>query len=436
MTDTDNIRLLCTGDLHLGRHPARIPEDIDDRQFSPAHVWQSIVDLALRSAVDAVCITGDVLDAEENYFEAYGTFARGARRLKADDVPLLAVGGNHDADILPRLVEDMGDEAAHLLGKGGTWERYTLENNGRAVDVEGWSFPEDTYRRSPVAEKEFGKHPGRPLIGLLHADLDGAESSYAPVSREELVATPHDAWLLGHIHAGKLVRDDDPVILYSGSPQPLDPGEPGRHGPWMVEIPAHHTPSARLCPMATVRYETVELDVSGMEDTADLPPALEEVLEHSLGETLERGAPELLLVRLVITGRCPVHSELEAERERLARDLVLSVAGVPTYLEELHIRSSPAVDLAELAEADGSPAARLAELLVKAEETPDEMDEALADRALQAMRRTYRSSAYSPLRRSDDPPPRPDREMAIDVLRRQGRLMLDTLLKQKEASDE
>jgi len=58
------INLLVTGDLHLGRHPGHVPEELDSRKFSPGAVWHRMVDEAIRRRVDAVLVTGDLIDRE------------------------------------------------------------------------------------------------------------------------------------------------------------------------------------------------------------------------------------------------------------------------------------------------------------------------------------------------------------------------------------
>ena len=67
----DALELLYTGDLHLGRHPSRIPDDLDGPELSPKAVWLSTVQEAIDRDVDAVVIAGDVVDQENRYFEAY-----------------------------------------------------------------------------------------------------------------------------------------------------------------------------------------------------------------------------------------------------------------------------------------------------------------------------------------------------------------------------
>lgn len=81
---SEEVSILCTSDIHIGRHPTRIPTDLDGPNFSPKAIWQSTVDEAIDRDVDAVVVTGDVVDRENRYFEAYGAFEEGVRGVRTD----------------------------------------------------------------------------------------------------------------------------------------------------------------------------------------------------------------------------------------------------------------------------------------------------------------------------------------------------------------
>jgi len=131
----EGIQLLCAGDFHFGRHPTRIPDRLDGPEFSPRTVWQDIVRVAIEKGVDAVVLTGDIADRENRYFEAYGAFEAGVIDLEDAGIPVVMVAGNHDSEFLPRMVEDIGLDNLHLLGAGGTWERWSLEKNGATLYI-------------------------------------------------------------------------------------------------------------------------------------------------------------------------------------------------------------------------------------------------------------------------------------------------------------
>ena len=158
---------------------------------------------------------------------------------------------------------------------------------------------------------------GVAVLGVLHCDLDGPPTSpYAPVRRVDLERQSVDAWLLGHVHRPSDLSGDRP-LGYLGSLSALDPGEPGAHGPWRVEVDGPGRVRATQVPLAPMRYEQRALDVS--EVGADGALAPEAALERAVLATLAEVAAEcdaedaqakLVACRLTLKGRTAHHAEL------------------------------------------------------------------------------------------------------------------------------
>src|SRR5690606_30847102 len=102
------MRVLCAGDLHIGRRPTRLPSDVDSSRLSCARSWESIVDYAVDQRVDVLALSGDVVDQSNKFYEAIGPLERGLARLRAAGVATVAVAGNHDHDVLPQLARSIG----------------------------------------------------------------------------------------------------------------------------------------------------------------------------------------------------------------------------------------------------------------------------------------------------------------------------------------
>lgn len=430
----DNRTLLCTGDLHLGRRPTRIPAELDGPRFSPKAAWRSTVQEAIDRAVDAVLVTGDVVDRENRFFEAYGPFEAGLERLDDATIPVVVVSGNHDFDVLPGLIDGLDLERVHVLGEDGDWERTTIERNGDPLCyVDGWSYPDEHVLQSPLEGYDRSSPADAPLIGLVHADLDVPESEYAPVQTADLVDTPVDAWLLGHVHKPRVHRPADPFVVYPGSPQALHPGERGRHGPWTITVDSTGRVDAEQVPLASLRYDHLEVDVGDADDSTEVPSLVSDRVSDHVRRDVETGTLELLLARVVLTGRTPVHGELVEQRNAIEEQLSFEEGSLPVRVETLEVETGPEVDLDALARGD-SPAAHLADLLLALQrgEADEEYRQLIAD-ARDAMQRVYASSAYNELRREgrEDPPDETD---AVETLERQGKLLLDALLEQKEGS--
>ncbi|MBI5364040.1 MAG: DNA repair exonuclease [Planctomycetes bacterium] len=354
------LEILAIGDLHLGRTPIGLPDGFAPRDFSPRAAWARAVEHAIEQRVDAVVVLGDVVDHDDDFIEAYDPLKHGVERLVRAEIEVLAVVGNHDVRVLPRLASEIGE--LRLLGRGGVWEEHRVEREGRgAVRFVGWSFPTKTVKHDPVESLTLRAEDGVATIGLVHGDLDDASSNYAPLARARLVAKRFDAWLLGHVHKPSLGGDRD-RIGYLGSLVGLDPGEPGLHGPWRVRVDGpgrvHYEPLA----LAPIRWESAELLVTPEMD-ADAAQAMFVRAIEALRVASDRewGEAKLVAVRLSVVGSTRRSADILG---RLREGLGQPIGAAPTFfLEAVLDRTRPDRDLAALAATD-HPAAGLARRLL------------------------------------------------------------------------
>ena len=400
------MKLLCVGDIHLGRQPARLPAGLlDERKASelgPAAAWRLAVDFALVDEVDAVLLAGDVVEQEDDFYEAYGDLRRGVDRLAGAGVPVLAVSGNHDVQVLPRLADAV--PGFRLLGRGGAWEVETLAGReGRRVQVLGWSFPERRVSTSPLAAHALpALDPGSgPVIGLLHCDRDAAGSPYAPVRSAELADAPADAWLLGHIHRPDRLVPPRP-IGYLGSLTGLDPGESGPRGPWLLECAGPELALEHL-PLAPLRWEEVDVPLDGLESPEHVDGLAISALD-ALHERIAAGRfrPRAVGCRLRFTGRTAHWREVgrslaasDPLRVLHPRDDILY------FVHDWRMEAGPALDLEELARGADPPALLARKILLLRGPAGDADREALlagARRRLESLggRRTFAAHGLAP----------------------------------------
>lgn len=430
--EDETIQILCTGDLHLGRHPTRIPEPLDGPNCSPRSVWQDIVRDAIDRGVDVVVLTGDVADRENRYFEAYGALEAGVVELDNAGIPVITVAGNHDSEFLPRMVDDIDLDNLHLLGENGTWERWTLKKNGdTAAHFDGWSFPDQHVSTSPLVGYDLEVDDNTPQIGVLHGELDSQGSRYAPVRSSELRDTPVACWLLGHIHTPGIKIESDPTTLYPGSPQALDPGEQGIHGPWLISIDSDNTVTTEQIPMGTACYDSIQVDVSDAEDPQAVVAAVSGAIQQYAEAQFDMGNIGMFLPRIRLTGRTPAHAQIVDQQSTLQEQLATKHKSVDVRIESISVDTRPAVDLDELADADG-PVSYLADLLLALDDGDlNEEYNRLIDDAQETMHDAQSAGAYNLLRREADVDS-PQREDAIETVKKEAQVLLDTLLQQKE----
>jgi DNA repair protein SbcD/Mre11 len=424
------MRILCTGDIHIGRRASRIPDGIDSARFSTAAAWEAVVDAAIRERVDLLALSGDVVDRANRYFEAFGPLERGLRQLVEAGIDTVAVTGNHDFDVLPQLQRGAAGERLHLLGAGGRWERWTLHSGGEpTLHVDGWSFPSQHVRHSPLDMYPQPPDDGLPVLGLLHADLDQPASPYAPVTLAQLTRQPVSFWLLGHIHHPSLQHGIGAPVLYPGSPYAMDPGESGPHGPWLVELSPGRAPQARQLPISPVRYEPLPIAIDGLDDLETVSGAVAGTAQVRLTElAATNGDLECVAFRVTVTGRTTLHSAVPKLLDDLRSDFQLTSGQLQGFVEKLTIDTRPALVLSELVQRSDPPGA-LARTL-RALEADDYAVACcqLLDDTLARLRAVERQHVYAGIADTSTL----DRAVAREHLLREGYRLLDSLVAQRE----
>ena len=427
------MKILCTADVHIGRRPSRLPDSIDRATLSCAQAWTALVDRALEERVDLLLVGGDLVDQANRFYEAAGAVESGVRALAARGILTLAVAGNHDHDTLPWIATLFQVHEFRLLGGGGGWERHTLrDGEGRAVlHVDGWSFPAGVVTEDPVPQLPRAPRDGVPVIGLLHADLDQPASRHAPVTLAGLRSAPVDFWLLGHVHRrANLEHPGAPTVLYPGSLQAMDPGEPGVHGPWLVEIDAGGRFEVRQIPLSTVRYETVEVSVAGVVEEGEVERRVVDAVHGALRDIEGAAGPlRYLSVRVRLTGRTRLHRWLEARTWEDVAGLEARHGEMRGVVERVEVATRPERDLDALIHGHDAPAllAQLVRNLESGELAAHEGE--LIRSAVARVEQVRGARQYLPL---DDRQVAGPEAQVRGVLEEQALLLLDELLAEQE----
>ena len=424
-----SIRILCTGDVHLGRRPSRVPESIDAHALGPAAAWNRFVRSAIELKVHAAVLTGDVADESNRFYEAFSVLQSGVRKLVDAGIAVYAVSGNHDWEVLPRLADQIPE--FHLLGRGGRWEEAILPSeDAPAVRFLGWSFPARHVSTNPLVSLAAPK-PGVVTVGLLHCDCGAAGSSYGPVALEDLKGGSADAWILGHIHKPEVLSENLPLVLYPGSPQGLDPGERGARGAWLVTIDPGQPPKAEPLPLAGLRWEQIDVPLEGIGDEDSLAGTTIEAMRARHNDIRgEIGDAKYVGCRLRLTGRTAIHRSLPNLIPRIQDDLKPTFDEVEYFIEKIEDLSRPDLDLDDIA-GSNDPAGLLARrLLLLERQDPPEPHLELIRAAGRAIQKKRSGSVFALL---PDSTRQPGDEEIRGMLMKVGLDMLDNLLAQKEA---
>ena len=413
--------LLAIGDMHLGRLPAALPDELGSRrqELGPEAAWSRAVAEAIEREVDGVLLAGDVVERHRDFFVAYGELKAGVERLAEAGIEVIAVAGNHDTHVLPRLAEEI--DSLHLLGAGGHWQQHRVDE---AIII-GWSFPQSRVNFSPL--DSFPRlDPKKTLIGLLHCDRDQSDSTYAPVSSADLKEASVHAWLLGHIHQPDPLDEDRP-IGYLGSINALRASETGARGPWLIDIEDGKVIATHL-PLAPLRFEVLSVDCSELDNTealsgAILAAARARVIELQHGDYL----PDALGLRVELTGQCPISDRLpEAADSLLSEARPWTENTILCFIQRIHTRTVPRLDLDSLAR-QSDPCGLLARRLLALDDPDSQERQRLINKARAPMEAVAGGREFRELNRSLS-----DDDIAAE-LARAGRLALSQLIAQREA---
>jgi len=424
------MKILFSGDLHLGRCSSRLPQGADRRDFSCSSTWDAIVNLAINCDAGLVLLSGDIVDENDKFFDAIGPLERGLQKLIEHEIRTLAVAGNHDFDVLSRLADALDPAKFLLLGQNGRWQRETITENGQPLlYVDGWSFPNQYVKDTPILEYSFEPDAGIPTLVLVHGELDKPDSFYAPLSLLQMRQFDVTGWLIGHIHIPHYEEaPNQPFVLNPGSPQAMDPGETGRHGPWIIELGEDGTVSCDQVPLSSARYESMTIDLSEVKDEVEFEQHVLSQLRSRSKEIISDSGKQLRMLsyRITFTGQTPLHGKLRHLADNITGDRDLGTGSVAVLVDKVDIEVMPEIDLARLAEGSDPPAL-LARLLLALE------DQHSCDKYANLMKhvrdninKLHTGNAY-PVISSD---PAPSDEALRLYLRQQAKALLGALRKQ------
>ncbi|MCY3750833.1 MAG: DNA repair exonuclease [Gammaproteobacteria bacterium] len=424
------MKILAVGDIHLGRTPSRLPDELADRtrDLGPAGAWKRTVDVAIGAEVKAVLLAGDVVERENDFFEAYRELEQGVRRLTEDGIDVIGVAGNHDVKVLPRLARHIPE--FRLLGVDGKWESCRIADGADSMTLWGWSFPRKEVLTSPLSGQSFKREAGINL-GLLHCDRDAANSPYAPVGSRALQQAGIDGWLLGHIHKPDALSVES-LNGYLGSLTGLDRSETGPHGPWLIGIGGGRIESVEQLPLAPLRWESIDVDLEGIGEPAEARGRVLTALKDIDRQITEFAValdqpttPDAVGVHIIFRGRTRFGAAVDGEFSGAQEKVIYTGTGNRDYfVQRTSVATRPERDLEDLAK-QPSPPGLLAQRLLWLDEPEGHPDR---DRLVAQAREALRSQTQKPVWNgldTDDPDP-------AEWLRKAGLRALDQLLAQKD----
>ena len=369
-------RFLHAADIHLDS-PLRgldgHDEDIARRiRTAPRAAFENLIAVAIREAVDFVVIAGDLYDGDWKDYRTGLFFVRQMGRLHEHGIPAFLLYGNHDAE--SRITKRLELPPNLRVFQSRRAETFTLDGFG--VALHGQSFPERAVTRNLVPDYPSPRR-GMFNIGVLHTGLGGMDGhdDYAPCALADLSAKGYDYWALGHVHRRQVLHER-PWVVFPGNLQGRHLRETGPKGAVLVSVEEGEAELHDL-DLDVVRWETIEVRVSGAENLSDVAECIGSAAAPAAAAAGER----LLVCRVRLRGRTPLHGRLLADPERLlaeARAAVLGLGEEGGWVAQVDIETRPPVSAGDL-RARADALGDLARMLNEAADDPDLLRELKED---------------------------------------------------------
>ena len=303
-------RFMHAADLHLDspyKGLSGLPAVIVDRlRGSSFAALTRMVTLAIEQRVDFVIVSGDVYDLADRSLRAQLRFQQAAKLLADHHIPLLVIHGNHDPLQSERASLAWPESVVFFGGDAVETVTITDRTGDKLATVSGVS-----YKKAATTDNwaiRFPKpEPGLYAIAMLHTNVDGdaGHDNYAPCTKEQLLQAGYQYWALGHIHS-RHVLHEAPYIVYPGNIQGRNSKETGAKGCYIVDVDEQGHSKLTFHETADVRWELREIAITNMSTEQELKDGI----EADLAELAAEWPDQSIVVRLVLTGRGPLHRSL------------------------------------------------------------------------------------------------------------------------------
>ncbi|RZW23039.1 MAG: DNA repair exonuclease, partial [Desulfobulbaceae bacterium] len=332
---------------------------VEEIRGATRRAFDNLIDLAVEEKADFLLIGGDLYDGEWKDYNTGLYFVGRMGKLRQAGINVFLISGNHDAASQITRTMPLPDNVVHFPSREP--RSHILEDLG--VIIHGQS-----YRTKAVTDNLVSGYPRGDSnyfnIGLLHTSLTGREGheNYAPCNPDELKSKGYQYWALGHIHKREVVSTD-PWIVFPGNIQGRHIKEAGAKGASVVTVDDNQVAEVEAHTLDVLRWATCEVDLSQSE-TID---RVNDAVGFALAEQREHADGRSMIVRLVLTGECPVHAQLFDRIPQWTQEIRALAAGIgDVWLEKVIFRTRRKKSLEEILGRD-TPLAGLVESIRKLE---------------------------------------------------------------------
>ncbi len=288
-------KILHCADLHLDS-PFRSgnAEKAEVRRRELRGTFSSLLLYIKTEGVDLALMAGDIFDVRYVTRDTAAFFLK--ELAAASRCRFVIAPGNHDP-----YTEDGIYARSELPGNVFLFREPALRCFSFPdinTDVYGWAFTSATMETSPLTGRT-PSDPSRINLVCAHADVGKPLSPYCPVSEHDLAESGFDYYAFGHVHTRSEIRKcGNSCYAYPGCLEGRDFGETGHKGAYLLTIEKDQgilSLKSFFRRFSTRRYETCDLDISGLSDGEAVRAAIRARLT-------EKGFGSDTLLRLTLRG--------------------------------------------------------------------------------------------------------------------------------------
>ncbi len=334
-------KFIHTADIHLDS-PLRGLESyedapVDEIRGATRRAFDNLIELAIEEQVDFVLICGDLYDGDWKDYNTGLFFVSRIGKLARQGIRVFLISGNHDA--ASQITKTMPlPENVHFFSAA---KPQSIAMEEHQVIIHGQSYRSRTETNNlaagyPPKKQEYFN------IGLLHTSLNGREGHepYAPCTAVELTSKGYDYWALGHVHQREIVTTD-PWIVFPGNIQGRHVRETGPKGVTLVTVIDNTVTEVRHQTLDVVRWGVCDIDMTSCETEEDIHA----IIRHNLLEQHSAAEGRVIALRLQLTGRTPLHSQLMDRTAQWVEECKGVAAGLgEVWIEQVRFLTTPSED--------------------------------------------------------------------------------------------
>lgn len=326
-----------TGDIHLESSFQGLGFSLEmarRRRNELRETFSRIIKIAEEENVDLLLITGDFFEHQHTTKSLLRFIQK--KFLRIPHINIFITPGNHDPALPDSYYRTFSWPKNVHIFVNETWEQVIMPRLKLAVHGMGWNQWEI---KRPLLKELKIKDNNLINLVMLHGDTFGClgESTYLPISENDLRGCKADYVALGHIHQAHRIPAKGKITAhYAGSPEPLNFGEPGEHG---VIIGTISKSGIKLKFVPTSKRSFIQKNIRiksdyGLEEIC-------EIIKNSIGEEVRKN--NFLRFKLIGESDESIGLNSDIIREKLKNDFfyfdVIDLT-VPDYDLEAVIREN------------------------------------------------------------------------------------------------